>query len=60
MLMGAGQFCTSPGLVFVVDGEGFDDFIQASKQALSQATSQTMLNLGIAKQFDSQVENSKA
>lgn len=60
MLMGAGQFCTSPGLVFVVDGEGFDDFIQASKQALSQATSQTMLNLGIAKQFDSQVEKLKS
>lgn len=60
MLMGAGQFCTSPGLVFVVDGEGFDDFIQNAKDTLSQAASQTMLNAGIAKSFANQVEKIKS
>lgn len=59
MLMGAGQFCTSPGLVFVVNDEGFDDFVESAKDTLSSADSQTMLNAGIAKQFDSQVTRLK-
>lgn len=53
MAMGAGQFCTSPGLVFVVDGsEGLDSFIEGAKGAIEALGTQTMLTPGIAKAFD--------
>ncbi|MCQ9329591.1 aldehyde dehydrogenase (NADP(+)) [Pelistega suis] len=52
MMMGAGQFCTSPGLVFIVDGDGADAFIAKAKETLSQQTSQTMLTPGIAEAFN--------
>ncbi|ETD72457.1 2,5-dioxovalerate dehydrogenase [Pelistega indica] len=56
MMMGAGQFCTSPGLIFAVDNEGFDDFITSAKQTLGKQTSQTMLTPGIAKAFNQGVD----
>lgn len=50
MLMGAGQFCTSPGLVFIPKACS-DDFINAAKQALEDSNAQTMLTQGIAQNF---------
>lgn len=53
MAMGAGQFCTSPGLVFVVDGsDGLEDFIQHAQAAIRAQAAQTMLTPGIADAFD--------
>lgn len=44
MLMGAGQFCTSPGLVFGVKGEGLDRFVAKLAEAMPGQGAQTMLS----------------
>lgn len=48
LTMGAGQFCTNPGIAVVVDGAEADAFQAAAQQALSDVTEQTMLTDGIA------------
>jgi NADP-dependent aldehyde dehydrogenase len=45
---GAGQFCTNPGLVLAIEGEGLDAFITAASEAVTQVQAQTMLTTGIA------------
>ncbi|CAN5247912.1 aldehyde dehydrogenase (NADP(+)) [soil metagenome] len=47
LTMGAGQFCTNPGLVLTIDGEGVDAFVAAASGAVSAAGSATMLTTGI-------------
>ncbi|MHA5498432.1 aldehyde dehydrogenase (NADP(+)) [Pseudomonas aeruginosa] len=47
LTMGAGQFCTNPGLVIAIEGEGLDAFIVSASEALSAAAAQTMLSPGI-------------
>ncbi|MBV6659244.1 MAG: aldehyde dehydrogenase (NADP(+)) [Devosiaceae bacterium] len=51
LTMGAGQFCTNPGLAIVPDGEGADAFIEATKQAMAGMDAQTMLTDGIAQAY---------
>lgn len=46
--MGAGQFCTNPGIAVVIDGPDADDFTLAAKAALEKIGPQTMLTDGIA------------
>ncbi|MBZ9560234.1 MULTISPECIES: aldehyde dehydrogenase (NADP(+)) [unclassified Modicisalibacter] len=41
--MGAGQFCTNPGLVIAVQGPELDAFVEAAGQAVRDSASQTML-----------------
>ncbi|MET1155338.1 aldehyde dehydrogenase family protein [Arthrobacter sp.] len=48
LTMGAGQFCTNPGLIFVPEGAAGDAFVQASADAVAEAAGQTMLTQGIA------------
>lgn len=48
LTMGAGQFCTNPGLVIAIAGEGLDRFIAAAASAVSAAPAATMLTPGIA------------
>ena len=43
VMLGTGQFCTSPGLVFVQTGEGFDEFHSALGEFFTNATPGTML-----------------
>ncbi|WP_219862591.1 aldehyde dehydrogenase (NADP(+)) [Vreelandella piezotolerans] len=45
--MGAGQFCTNPGLVIAVKSKGLDAFIAAARQAVESSSAQTMLTPGI-------------
>ncbi|MDW5377564.1 aldehyde dehydrogenase (NADP(+)) [Halomonas sp. HP20-15] len=45
--MGAGQFCTSPGLVIAEKGEALDAFVSKAGDVLKQSASQTMLTPGI-------------
>lgn len=45
--LGAGQFCTNPGIVLAVDGEATSRFIAAVAQALGDVPAQTMLTAGI-------------
>ena len=47
LTMGAGQFCTNPGLMLAIEGDGLDAFVQAASAALGGATAQTMLTGGI-------------
>jgi NADP-dependent aldehyde dehydrogenase len=45
--MGAGQFCTNPGLVIAIKSPELDDFIAAAAEGVKDSTSQTMLTPGI-------------
>lgn len=47
LTMGAGQFCTNPGLVLAIEGEGLDAFVSAATDALAQADAATMLTPAI-------------
>lgn len=51
LIMGAGQFCTNPGLAIVLDGPDADTFAQTSIDALSKVEAQTMLTEGIAEAY---------
>ena len=48
LTMGAGQFCTNPGVMFVVDGDGAERFMEVAATALADVEAQTMLTDGIA------------
>lgn len=48
LTMGAGQFCTNPGLVFVPVGADGDAFVSAAASLLGDAQGATMLTAGIA------------
>ncbi|MBE7182828.1 MAG: aldehyde dehydrogenase (NADP(+)) [Methylobacterium mesophilicum] len=51
LTMGAGQFCTNPGIAVVPEGEEGDAFVAATKTALEAVQPQTMLTDGIAKAY---------
>ncbi|MGF0539050.1 aldehyde dehydrogenase (NADP(+)) [Agrobacterium sp. ES01] len=53
LTMGAGQFCTNPGVVVAIDGPDTDAFIEAATKALAEVSPQTMLTDGIASAFRS-------
>ena len=48
LTMGAGQFCTNPGIIVVMEGEPAERLINAARDALADAAPQTMLTDGIA------------
>ena len=48
LTMGAGQFCTNPGIAVVIDGPEADRFTAAAKDALEKTAPQVMLTPGIA------------
>ncbi|TBW56498.1 aldehyde dehydrogenase (NADP(+)) [Marinobacter halodurans] len=45
--MGAGQFCTNPGLVLAIKGPELDRFVEAAGAAVADSGAQTMLTPGI-------------
>lgn len=49
--LGAGQFCTNPGIAVVIDGPQADAFVNAAKDALAAVGPQTMLTDGIAQAY---------
>ncbi|MCL4068096.1 aldehyde dehydrogenase (NADP(+)) [Pseudomonas sp. GX19020] len=51
LTMGAGQFCTNPGIAVVVNGPDADRFIAATKEGLAKVGAQPMLTEGIAKAY---------
>jgi NADP-dependent aldehyde dehydrogenase len=51
LTMGAGQFCTNPGIAVVIDGADADRFTAAATEALGKVAPQTMLTDGIAKAY---------
>ena len=54
LTMGAGQFCTKPGLIFVIDDDGVDAFVDAARAALAEAQEQTMLTSAIREAYEKQ------
>jgi NADP-dependent aldehyde dehydrogenase len=51
LTMGAGQFCTNPGIAVVLQGPEGDAFVAAAKAALAALPAQTMLTDGIAQAY---------
>jgi 2,5-dioxopentanoate dehydrogenase len=49
--LGVGQFCTKPGLVFVISNPAGEQFLQHLMQAVATAASATMLTPGIQRAF---------
>jgi len=56
--MGAGQFCTNPGVVFIEDSAA-DDFINAAAEQLAATGEQAMLTDGIAEAYRQGAEQVK-
>ncbi len=52
LTMGAGQFCTNPGLLVAIDGPDADAFVASAKEALSAMGAQTTLTSGICAAYD--------
>lgn len=55
--MGVGQFCTNPGLLYVMEHERLDSFTENLQNAFSQLQSFTMLNQGIHESFMAKKEH---
>ncbi|CAN7331733.1 aldehyde dehydrogenase (NADP(+)) [Phenylobacterium sp. LjRoot219] len=51
LTLGAGQFCTNPGLVIALDGPDLDRFVAAAAQALAESHPAVMLTPGIRESF---------
>jgi alpha-ketoglutaric semialdehyde dehydrogenase len=49
--MGAGQFCTNPGIAIVPKGAEGDAFVASARAALAEVSPQVMLSEGIAKAY---------
>jgi NADP-dependent aldehyde dehydrogenase len=47
LTLGAGQFCTNPGLLIGLDGDDLSSFVNNARAALSEVPAQTMLTEGI-------------
>ncbi|WP_447957350.1 aldehyde dehydrogenase (NADP(+)) [Vreelandella sp. EE7] len=55
--MGAGQFCTNPGLVIAIKGPELDAFVQTAGNAVKESAAQTMLTPGIFEAYEKGVKN---
>ncbi|WP_435199182.1 aldehyde dehydrogenase (NADP(+)) [Qipengyuania sp. 902] len=54
--LGAGQFCTNPGILLTVESEATSRFLAAVKEALGAVPAQTMLTSGISHAYRSGIE----
>ena len=55
LTMGAGQFCTNPGILLGIEGPDLDRFAAAAVAALGGSTAATMLTPGIHAAYDAGV-----
>ncbi|MBY8934756.1 aldehyde dehydrogenase (NADP(+)) [Pseudomonas fluorescens] len=55
LTLGAGQFCTNPGLVIALKGPALDKFIAATAEIIQRSSAQTMLTPGIFSAYESAV-----
>ena len=51
LTMGAGQFCTNPGVAVVMKGDTAEQFVSMMSNSLSSVPEQTMLTQGIAEAY---------
>ncbi|OLL28893.1 aldehyde dehydrogenase (NADP(+)) [Burkholderia sp. SRS-W-2-2016] len=47
LVLGAGQFCTNPGLAIAIDSDALKGFVATASEALTAKPAQTMLTAGI-------------
>ena len=57
--LGAGQFCTKPGLIFVSDGNSSDAFVGVLKGKVAEAPQFALLTKGISTDYDRTAANRK-
>ena len=60
LTMGAGQFCTNPGLVIGMAGDDLSSFIESARTGLSESSAQTMLTENIHRAYNVGVEKLSA
>lgn len=51
LTLGAGQFCTNPGLILAIEGPELDAFVEAAGKAVEAAPAAVMLTPGICNAF---------
>lgn len=51
LTLGAGQFCTNPGIILACEGEALTSFLEATARALPDVSAQTMLTPEIQAAF---------
>lgn len=47
VLLGTGQFCTNPGLIFLPESDGADAFLEAMQRTIAESPAGKMLHTGI-------------
>src|SRR5215469_706515 len=52
LTLGAGQFCTNPGLVFLLEGADTESFVAVAREALQDSKPQVMLTPAIHAQYE--------
>lgn len=57
LTMGAGQFCTNPGIVIAMEGPDLDAFVAAAGEALADSHPQPMLSPGIHASFERSLQS---
>jgi 2,5-dioxopentanoate dehydrogenase len=55
LTLGAGQFCTNPGLIFAAGSAGLERFVTAAADALASCNAQAMLTSGIHHAYEDAV-----
>ena len=55
LTMGAGQFCTNPGVLLTLGGEGYEEFVRAASQTLAAGQPAVMLTQGIHRNYEAAV-----
>ncbi|MDB5578396.1 MAG: NADP-dependent fatty aldehyde dehydrogenase, partial [Bradyrhizobium sp.] len=56
MTMGAGQFCTNPGLIIAIDGPELDGFVDVARDAVADSLAAPMLSGSIHAAYERGVE----
>ncbi len=54
--LGVGQFCTNPGLIIAMEGEGLQQFINTLAQEIRRSLPGTMLHQGIADNYSAKLK----
>ena len=54
--LGCGQFCTSPGLTFVLGSAESDTFVESLGRLLGEAPAGTVVHAGIKASYDADLE----
>jgi len=56
IMLGVGQFCTQPGLIFMQKDKGYDAFVELLAEEVANKVPETMLTKSIADNYNRRVE----